>query len=51
MLSTCKLHLNGKEKGIMDQFHYRKIPKIRPGAYIFEGFIFEGAYIRKGGGR
>ena len=28
MLSSCKLHLNEKEKGIMDQSHYRKIPKI-----------------------
>ena len=32
---------------------YRKIPKISPGAYIFlkalfEGLIFEGAYIRRG---
>ena len=32
---------------------YRKIPKISPGAYIFqrplfEGFVFGGAYIRRG---
>ena len=57
MLSSCKLHLNEKEKGIMDQSHYRKIPKIRPEAYIFqrsflrglflEGPIFGGAYLRR----
>ena len=49
MLSTCKLHLNGKEKGIMDQSHYRKIPKIRPGAYIFEGFILRRGLYSEGG--
>ena len=26
---------------------YRKIPKISPGTYIFEGLIFGGAYIRR----
>ena len=26
---------------------YRKIPKISPGAYILEGLIFGGAYIRR----
>ena len=46
MLSSYKLHLNEQEKGIMDQSHYRKIPKIRP-EVLFEGFIFGGAYIRR----
>ena len=37
----------------MISLKYRKIPKISPGAYIFQrpflrGLIFGGAYIRKG---
>ena len=27
---------------------YRKIPKISPGAYIFQRLIFGGAYFRRG---
>ena len=28
--------------------NYREIPKISPGAYIFQRLIFGGAYIRRG---
>ena len=33
-------------KQLQDKFLYRKIPKISPGAYIFQRLIFGGAYLR-----
>ena len=45
MLSSSKLHLNEQEKGIMDQSHYRKIPKIRPEAYIFQRSFLRGLFL------
>ena len=29
----------------MDQSHYRKIPKIRPGAYIFQRSFLRGLFL------
>ena len=45
--------LKGVEVQVEVNWTYRKIPKISPGAYIFqkpffEGLIFEGGYIRRG---
>ena len=41
-------HMQQLSRGRISLFCLRKIPKISPGAYIFEGLIFGGAYIQRG---